>query len=247
MDGAPPNDVFPALTTQDERYAIVLNYVWAKDFPNGSGWFPATLGDNDPAANPSLLGQSPKQLGEWGYPVTTAPGVDGEIAECVRLAGGAQTQCWAALDQLVMEEARALDRLCGTEPGSHRLGSGREHLHRPVHDAPLSRPDRPGARLVKRLAVLALVAPLAAAAACGGKDAAQEPSPPAAPQETATTEATLPRGGTLRVGLVGWTTHEVEYTAPDGSAMYALDPQAEYTSTALEVFRCCLLRDPPLL
>ena len=103
-ESAPPNDVFPALATQDERHAIVLNYIWAKDFPNGSGWFPATLGAADPTANPSLLGQSPEQLGEWGYPVTTAPGLDGEIAECVRLAGGAQTQCWAALDQLVMEE-----------------------------------------------------------------------------------------------------------------------------------------------
>jgi peptide/nickel transport system substrate-binding protein len=100
----PPHEAFPALATQDARHALVLNYVWAKDFPNGSGWFPGTLGVDDPAGNPSLVGVDPERLADWGYPVTTVPSVDDEIAECVRLAGGAQTQCWAALDQLVMEQ-----------------------------------------------------------------------------------------------------------------------------------------------
>jgi hypothetical protein len=30
--------------------------------------------------------------------------VDAQIADCIRLVGGAQTECWAALDQLVMEQ-----------------------------------------------------------------------------------------------------------------------------------------------
>ncbi len=89
---------------QESRHALILNYVWAKDFPNGSGWFPGALGVDDPTGNPSLVGVSAEQLAEWGYPVTDVPSVGDEIAECVQLVGGAQTQCWAELDQLVMEQ-----------------------------------------------------------------------------------------------------------------------------------------------
>ena len=71
---------------------MVLNYVWAKDFPNGSGWFSGQLGVD------------PQRLADWGYPVTSVPSLDSELAECTRLVGGAQTRCWAALDQLVMEQ-----------------------------------------------------------------------------------------------------------------------------------------------
>ena len=95
-------------------------------------------------------------------------------------------------------------------------------------------------------AALALVAALAALAACGGEQAAPEPTstPPAtAPQGTgAQAEGPVP-GGTLRVGLVDWLRHESAYASPDGEVSYALDPQAEYSyPTALEIFRCCLLR-----
>jgi peptide/nickel transport system substrate-binding protein len=104
VETAPPDEVFPALVSQDSRHGVVLNYVWAKDFPNGSGWFPGQLGVEDPAGNASLVGVDPQQLADWGYPVTSVPSLDSEIAECARLVGGAQTRCWAALDQLVMEQ-----------------------------------------------------------------------------------------------------------------------------------------------
>ena len=101
---APPEQAFPALSNQDRRHAIVVNYVWAKDFPNGSGWFSGTLGVEDPAGNPSLVGVDSQRLADWGYPVTSVPSVDSEIAECARSVGGAQTRCWATLDQLIMEQ-----------------------------------------------------------------------------------------------------------------------------------------------
>jgi hypothetical protein len=72
--------------------------------PNGSGWFPGAVGVEDPAGNPSLVGVDSQLLADWGHPVTSVPSVDSEIAECARLAGGAQTRCWANLDQLVMEQ-----------------------------------------------------------------------------------------------------------------------------------------------
>jgi hypothetical protein len=79
---------------------------------------------------------------------------------------------------------------------------------------------------VRQLAALAIVALLAVAAACGGEQAEPAVSTPAASQETAAQKAALPHGGTLRVGLVDWARHELQYASPDGKAQYALDPQA---------------------
>jgi peptide/nickel transport system substrate-binding protein len=52
----------------------------------------------------SLVGASPQQLRKWKYRVTHVPNVDAKIDECLRLTGGAQTQCWAETDQLLMEK-----------------------------------------------------------------------------------------------------------------------------------------------
>jgi peptide/nickel transport system substrate-binding protein len=52
----------------------------------------------------SLVGASSQQLRRWKYRVTHVPNVDAKIDECLRLTGGAQTQCWAETDQLLMEK-----------------------------------------------------------------------------------------------------------------------------------------------
>jgi hypothetical protein len=101
---APPLEAFTALGAQEERHAVVLNAGWTKDFPNGSGWFPVLLDSDNPRENMSLVGATPESLTGWGYPVSSVPSVDAEIAECIRTVGGAQTRCWASLDQLVMEQ-----------------------------------------------------------------------------------------------------------------------------------------------
>src|SRR6185436_4566352 len=49
-------------------------------------------------------------------------------------------------------------------------------------------------------------------------------------------------GGTLRVAALDWADHEQRLTSPDGRVRFALDPQAENSPSALELFRCCLLR-----
>jgi peptide/nickel transport system substrate-binding protein len=86
---------------------------------------------------------------------------------------------------------------------------------------------------MRQLAAFALVALLAAVGGCGGGEQA-EPTPAArtATQESAAQEDDLPRGGTLRVGLVLWTLDH----------KYSLDPQTEYDYAAWELFRCCLVR-----
>jgi peptide/nickel transport system substrate-binding protein len=51
----------------------------------------------------SLVGASPQQLKEWEYTVQSVPNIDPKIAECLRLTAGAQIECWAETDQLLME------------------------------------------------------------------------------------------------------------------------------------------------
>jgi hypothetical protein len=56
-----------------------------------------------PGLTGSLVGASPRQLRKWKYRVKKVPNVDGKIEECLRLTAGAQIQCWAETDQLLME------------------------------------------------------------------------------------------------------------------------------------------------
>jgi peptide/nickel transport system substrate-binding protein len=104
VEELPSQDAFHKLATQPEPIALTLAVTWVKDFPNASGWFPGALSGSEPAANASLVGVDSEQLAKWGYPVTSVPSIDSEIAECLTLVAGAQTSCWAELDQLVMEQ-----------------------------------------------------------------------------------------------------------------------------------------------
>ncbi len=54
--------------------------------------------------NLSLLGATPEELRRWGYAATSVPSVDGRINECLPRLGLAQIDCWATLDQYLMEK-----------------------------------------------------------------------------------------------------------------------------------------------
>jgi hypothetical protein len=51
------------------------------------------------------------------------PSISAEIGECLRLVGGAQTQCWAQVDQLVME--RIIPWIPIASPNETRIVSAR--------------------------------------------------------------------------------------------------------------------------
>ncbi len=88
-----------------QRIPVGIPYPWGKDFPEGAGWF-APLFDRSGLGGPntSLLGASPSELREWGYSVTSVPGVDDRIRVCLERRGVAKTECWAELDQYLMTE-----------------------------------------------------------------------------------------------------------------------------------------------
>jgi ABC-type transport system substrate-binding protein len=83
----------------------VISHGFFKDIPNASAFFVGNFSSaNVPGGNTSLLGLSHEQLKRYGYATTSVPSVDGKMASCEPLIGGVQTQCWAELDQLLMEK-----------------------------------------------------------------------------------------------------------------------------------------------
>jgi hypothetical protein len=51
----------------------------------------------------SLVGATADQLHQWGYNVSSVPGVDDRIHEC-SLGGERQARCWSELDMYLMEK-----------------------------------------------------------------------------------------------------------------------------------------------
>ena len=66
-------------------------------------WFDGRLTTDAQFGNLTLMGTTPDQLRSWGYEVVEVPNVDARIEACVPLIGSAQFQCWAAVDQYLME------------------------------------------------------------------------------------------------------------------------------------------------
>jgi peptide/nickel transport system substrate-binding protein len=101
----PLDSYFGTIHDPREQIPIGIPYPWAKDYPDGAGWF---LGLFDTSglegSNVSLLGASPGQLREWGYSVTSVPSVDDRIRLCIERRGVAKIECWAELDQYLMTE-----------------------------------------------------------------------------------------------------------------------------------------------
>lgn len=92
--------------------AIDLSSTTFQSFPNASPLFEsqftgAGIGvqlSPDAPSNETLIGAAPRQLRRWGYSVTDVPNVDVNVADCSSRLGFAQTQCWAGLDRLLMEQ-----------------------------------------------------------------------------------------------------------------------------------------------
>jgi peptide/nickel transport system substrate-binding protein len=101
-----PDTYFEELLLPQSRVPIVPALGYGADTLNGAGMFPPLfygplVGGSGLAG--SLVGASSQQLRQWKYAVTNVPNVDGKIEECLRLTAGAQIQCWAETDQLLME------------------------------------------------------------------------------------------------------------------------------------------------
>jgi hypothetical protein len=98
----PFEEYFPFVDDPANHVALVLAGGAIKDYPNGSAFFQRFTAD--PAPDHSLVGASPVDLGEWGYDVTDVPDVARRYDRCAVETGAEQVQCWADLDQYLMEQ-----------------------------------------------------------------------------------------------------------------------------------------------
>ncbi len=100
-------DFFEQLFDPSSRTAIAFTAGWSSDYLNASGWFGPLAAsasvDNHEALNLSMIGASPEDLASWGYSVTHVPSLDSSISACTALTGAVQFECWARVDQYVME------------------------------------------------------------------------------------------------------------------------------------------------
>jgi peptide/nickel transport system substrate-binding protein len=92
----------------NSHHALCAGPGWGKDFADGVT-FGEPLFDSsgiwESCCNYSLVGATPDQLKGWGYDVTDVPSVDDKVEECSALdPGDERYQCWADLDQQLMED-----------------------------------------------------------------------------------------------------------------------------------------------
>jgi peptide/nickel transport system substrate-binding protein len=93
------------LNHRQQHVAVTVTGGWQKDYPSGTSYFPPLFTSSSPGfVNPSLVGLTKQQLERWGYDPVSVPSVDPELAECQAALGGARFECWAELDQLLMEQ-----------------------------------------------------------------------------------------------------------------------------------------------
>jgi peptide/nickel transport system substrate-binding protein len=105
LEPLPIGKFFNTVHEPREQVPMHIPYPWAKDFPEGAGWFQGLFDSSGlPGSNTSLLGATPSQLREWGYSITSVPSVDGRLQLCLERRGVGRIRCWAELDQYLMTE-----------------------------------------------------------------------------------------------------------------------------------------------
>ncbi|MDP9331247.1 MAG: ABC transporter substrate-binding protein [Actinomycetota bacterium] len=71
-----------------------------KNYHSASDWFTSIFSSGIvDSVDPTLLGASPEQLRQWGYPVRSVPNVDVRMQACAQQTSDAQVACWASFDQ----------------------------------------------------------------------------------------------------------------------------------------------------
>jgi ABC-type transport system substrate-binding protein len=98
----PFEEYFPFVDDPANHVALVLGQGAIKDYPNGSAFFQRFTAN--PSPDHSLVGASPADLRAWGYAVTEVPDVGRRYDRCAVQTGSSEVQCWADLDQYLMEQ-----------------------------------------------------------------------------------------------------------------------------------------------
>jgi peptide/nickel transport system substrate-binding protein len=88
------------------RHALWLGLGFGSAYISATGFmtnFSGRRSIGEDFGNGTMVGATPEQLRNFGYQVTEVPILDDRIEACIPLIGAAQFQCWAAVDQYLME------------------------------------------------------------------------------------------------------------------------------------------------
>jgi ABC-type transport system substrate-binding protein len=102
-----PDTLFPQLADPTTHVPLTLAIGVGGVFLNasnlmGGAFSSSSIGSS--GLNYGLLGASAAQLRKWGYQVSSVPRIDDRIKQCLGVVGSSQIQCWASLDQYIMEQ-----------------------------------------------------------------------------------------------------------------------------------------------
>jgi hypothetical protein len=97
------HDAFNATYGDPSAHVALRMDNWFKDFPSASTFFPVLLSSQS-ELHSTMVGLTRGELRKFGYSVRSVPNVDGRIEACDALSFGAQTRCWAQLDQYLSEQ-----------------------------------------------------------------------------------------------------------------------------------------------
>jgi peptide/nickel transport system substrate-binding protein len=100
------HDMFARGLDPSAKVPITFGIRFNKDYPTAAGFIPGLFAGEaltPGGGNSSLLGATPEQLAEWGYAVTSVPSIDDRIDAC-RAEIREPVECWARLDQYLMEQ-----------------------------------------------------------------------------------------------------------------------------------------------
>ena len=101
------DDFFGQIFDPGNQVGLVFTFGWGSDYLNASSWFgPLATGaaiGSDAGGNFSMIGATEAQLSDFGHTVTSVPSLDQRINACIALTGAAQFECWAEVDQYLME------------------------------------------------------------------------------------------------------------------------------------------------
>ncbi len=100
-------DYFESFRLPENHGALGFTAGWQSDYLNANSWFvPLATGEvigSNIGGNVSNIGATPAQLEGWGYDVTGVPDLAGPIRSCGATFGALQFECWAHVDQYLME------------------------------------------------------------------------------------------------------------------------------------------------
>ena len=102
-----PGTAFGRWFDPASRIPLFIAQGYGKDHLSASTFFTGNFDSRttltDDQTNGTLMGATAEQLEGWGYSPLELPNIDGRIDLCHVQTGSAQVQCWAELDQYLME------------------------------------------------------------------------------------------------------------------------------------------------